>query len=288
MFDFHKGYFSQVDSKTLKGNLEFKTTVNTRTGEEYTDRCKTQLDGLTLDLIDDRVLQIRGSFHKYKNDGRHNYDDFTLREFKETYMRINRELGIEIGEGSLNNLEFGINVSLPFAVDTVLKNIVSYKCKSIGREFFNGQGNMVRVQLGQYELKMYDKGKQYKQPGNLIRIEIKVKRMNYLRTKGIHVKQYKDLLNPAVYSQLKNLLLETIDELLIHDEVDILNVAKKSQELIERGKDPLYWIESKKENHERFKKRRKRFNQLMQEHGKNDIKTTLKQRIIEKFKKIAG
>lgn len=229
---------------------------------------------------------MRGSLHKYFNNGFHNWNDFTFPQFNKVLQLINDECRIEINQGTIHNIEFGVNVELPMPVAEFLNSIVSYKGLNVGREFFKGTGNMVRFELDQYELKIYDKGLQYcnkkefKELGldkrNILRFEIKVTRMQYLKRRGINIASFNDLTNQHNVEMLRDLVLNTFDELLVYDE-SVLNLPLKRSErdLLTQGKNPNFWVDCKIKSPENFKKKRKRFRNLIN----HKVEITIQQRV---------
>jgi len=77
--------------------------------------------------VKNRNVRLQGSIHKYKNHGKHNYDDFTSHEVKNVLTELSEHFSINLYRSELNNLEFGVNVELPFSPKLILDNIVCYK-----------------------------------------------------------------------------------------------------------------------------------------------------------------
>jgi len=78
-------------------------------------------------------VRLQGSLHKYRNEGRHNYDNFTSLEVAKVVQELQERFEIDIYKTFLNNVEFGVNVVLPFGVHVVLDNLITYKGKHFER-----------------------------------------------------------------------------------------------------------------------------------------------------------
>ena len=118
-------------------------------------------------------VRLQGSLHKYRNEGRHNYDDFTSLEVAKVVKELQERFEIDIYKTFLNNVEFGVNVVLPFGVHVVLDNLISYKGKQFER-FVDKGISYYQCKLSKFIIKIYDKGKQYNLSDNVLRFEIKV------------------------------------------------------------------------------------------------------------------
>ena len=94
----------------------------------------------------------------------------------------------------------------------------------------------------QFIIKIYDKGKQYNLPDNVLRFEIKVMRMQYLETKGIRLRYLSDLLNMDIYEPLGNILTEVFEGILFGDNtLDEKLLNTKELETFLRGSNPKTW-----------------------------------------------
>ena len=196
--------------------------------------------GLTI-RIKHKIVRLQGSLHKYRNAGRHNYDDFTAVDVVEVVRELSERFEIDTTTTLLNNVEFGVNVVLPFAVNVVLDNLIAYKGKEFMRVSKDGM-NYYQCEKTHFIIKIYDKGKQYNLPDNVLRFEIKVMRMQYLVKKGIRLRYLSDLLNMAIYEPLGNILVEVFEGILFGDNTineKLLN--SKELEILLRGNNPKTW-----------------------------------------------
>lgn len=246
-----------------------ETTVKTNGGDIKKEFGKYQ--GLDF-LIKNRNVRLSGSFHKYFNEGKHNYNDFDVVQAKEVIRDICQKFDIDPQRTQLNNLEFGVNVVLPFPVSTVLDNLNSYKGKLFVRETGKDK-DYCQCTNSQFYIKIYDKGKQYGLPENVLRFEIKAIKKQYFEGFNIPIYWLSDLLNDAICPKLGDLLTSTFDEILFNDNrIDCSSLSLQEQIIYYKGINPKTW-EGKTTNERDKKKRqrdRKEFKTLLEKHRKGD------------------
>jgi hypothetical protein len=186
-------------------------------------------------------LRLQGSVHKYHNAGRHNYNDFRAVDVAEVVRELSERFDIDTAQTLLNNVEFGVNVVLPFGVNVVLDNLIVFKGEPFMKVVEEGM-SYYQCKKTHFIIKIYDKGKQYKLPDNVLRFEIKVMRMQYLETKGIKLRYLSDLLKMEIYEPLGNILTEVFEGILFGD--NTLNekaLNTKELEIFLRGSNPKTW-----------------------------------------------
>ncbi len=193
-------------------------------------------------------VELTGSIHKYHNAGVHNADPFTLADLLATLDLLLTTFGIDPFTSILNNIEFGVNVVLPFRVARVLDNLISYKGKPFYPDREHGAYYWQCV-FGQYVVKIYDKGAQYRDtvpglPANLLRVEVKVLKMDYLKSRGVVLNTLADLLTVENYKPLGALLVEVFTSILFDEPtIDPDTLNPKDRERYQTGRNPKYWQE---------------------------------------------
>ncbi|MCA6438159.1 MAG: hypothetical protein IM592_16990 [Bacteroidetes bacterium] len=291
MYDFIKSDTKNICIQSFLNNefLEFQSLVNRKTGEVNENELVANDNGMEFKVINNQHLKFSGSVHKYWNQNKTNYNDYNINDFKLTINRLKDKFDLSPFLCDLRNLEFGVNVSLPFKTETFLNTIISFKGKEYELETFNGYGKMLRFRFNRYyEVKIYDKGLQYNLNENILRFEIKVKKMNYLKSKKIDVKNLHDLTKHDVIESLKNQLLKTFKELLTYDATIKTNEIKKQtdRELLLNGRNPKFWQNLSNKNPNTYKKKRTRFRQLNLIYGKSNIQKTVLALIESKLEQI--
>lgn len=290
MFDFNKSDINDVPIASLLDNhfLDFKFDVSQKTGELF-ENCKIS-DYLNIEKFctiknhEHRMLKF--SFHKYLNEGLHNHNDFNMNDFLAVLNDLSNKFEINPFLATLRNLEFGVNILLPFKTQLFLDSVISYKGIEYTKETYYGKGYLLRFEKWQYEVKIYDKGLQYQLKENILRFEIKVRKMDYLKAKGINVCAYSDLLDKSIIKTLVNLLLRTFKDVLTYDNsINIRGVKNQAEkEILMNGRNPKYW--KTVENPNIYKYQRKRFKELVLKYGTDNYQSLVYQLIDQKLKVI--
>jgi hypothetical protein len=179
-------------------------------------------------------VEAEGSYHRYHNDGRHNYDDFRRIHLARTIENMRTDLCFLPRSEKLNNIEFGVNIKLDFSVTQVLESLLTYKgipfLQSIDNPFY------YQCETKEFIIKIYDKGRQFKLRDNILRFEIKVRSMNYLKTKNIHINFLSDLLNQENYQSIGQLLQNCFSAILFRDlDLDRSNLTQEDKQLYYLG-----------------------------------------------------
>lgn len=282
MFDFIKTNIKYLNPNTLEKNplLSFQITVDS---EGVIKHRIAEYNNFKFKIIDEKYININGSVHKYFNSGLHNYNDFTIPNLVEVFTDLSLKFDLNPLLTSLHNLEFGVNVIVPYSTNRLLNSIISYKGKEYEVERYNGKGYLLRFSFDHYDLKIYNKGLQYQQSENILRFEIKVKRMEYFRTRDINIKCLSDLLNTGNYIKLMTCLLKAFSDILIYDNsIRLKGLTERERAILINGKNPKYWSELVEKGKD-IKYKRNRFNSLVAKYGKQNIKETILKLIENKF-----
>lgn len=215
-------------------------------------------------------VRLQGSLHKYRNAGRHNYDDFKAVDVVEVVRELSKRFEIDTSTTLLNNVEFGVNIILPFGVNVVLDNLIVYKGEPFIKVLEDGI-SYYQCKKKQFIIKIYDKGKQYNLPDNVLRFEIKVIKMQYLATKGITLHYLSDLLKMEIYEPLGNILTEVFEGILFGDNtINESDLTTKERETYLRGNNPKTWTPQKGETErKRLYRLEMSFKDILQRHSKS-------------------
>lgn len=208
--------------------------------------------------LENRYEMLNGSLHNYSNNGDGNYTDFTplqgikvVKEWKDIFR-------IDIQKTLINGLEFGFNIVLPFDCSLVYDNLICY----LGEPFIpepEGGEIFYSCKTDRYIVKIYDKARQYKLPYNLLRVEIKVTRMMFFKTKDLVIKNLENLLNTSIYERLQTIVIETFNGILFGDRrLDRSLMTRKESDIYLEGNDPKTWNTKGKTQAERKKIQRLR------------------------------
>ena len=176
-----------------------------------------------------KVCTLHGSLHKYANGGGHNADSFRLFDLRRVFTEFKEVYGIDPNITRLQNVEFGVNIKLPYDPRRVLKAIRTYK----GKTFVPMGEHGIEYKTKEYKIKIYDKGRQCGVPGfeNVLRIEVRAI-VSYLKKQGVYVPLLGDLLSVTVWQQLERLLIETLEGIVIVEAIPLERLSKKEQTLL--------------------------------------------------------
>jgi len=157
---------------------------------------------------------IDGSLHKFKNNGEHNADDFTYSDLERVIEDLYNEIGINPNSAIIKSLEIGLNIRLPYNplmfTDSVIKH---------GRRLPEVDGIGIKIPYQQYEIKVYSKSQQNKtfRDDNLLRFEVRFKRMCKAKKELGNVECLGDLLSPSLWFYGTNYLKKILNSLSVID-----------------------------------------------------------------------
>ncbi|MBR8840979.1 MAG: hypothetical protein DSM106950_45220 [Stigonema ocellatum SAG 48.90 = DSM 106950] len=241
-----------TDALCQHPQLLFPLSLDEQTGAVLNRPRRATTQGLSFTLVptlksDALRCELTGSLHRYANGGLHNADDFGVVQLLATLDELISAYGIDPFTSRLNNIEFGVNLQLPFPVRRVLANLISYKyrpfTKEAGEDFAYYQCYTQR-----YIVKLYDKGTQYRAtvpglPANVLRVEIKVLKMEYLHRQGLDLVWLADLLNVDHYNRLGQLLVDTFNQILFDEPtIDVDRLSARQRDTYQNGRNPKYWL----------------------------------------------
>lgn len=267
MIDFVKIELSYMNPEDLRNNsyLEFKSTLNERTGEISNKSKIAEYFGLKFIIRDDIYIEMQGSLHKYKNCGEHNYDRFTYLQLKEVLYDLVDKFGIDLKKSIIRNIEIGVNFKPPIKTKLILKNLLFHRSKPFKDQYVK-KGDYRMVVHQRYCEKVYDKGLQYGLHYELIRYELQFKKMYDLGKMGIN--SLSDLLDQEKINMLKNLLLFEWDNTFLFDPtIQEGNLSKYNKGVkVHQWKDPSFWLDAPK--HKKIKQKRL-YQQIVSNHSDN-------------------
>lgn len=273
--------FSQsvLDSGEIKSKVRNVNGINQRTfihrGEYQTYRLtvkEIERTSLAGNQSNNFYLTIEGSLHKNYFKGE-NHSSFTWNNLQDEILNIENGLSINSDFAEIVNIEFGVNIPLPFDVFPFLrKNLISHK----GKPFNSYKPDRVGFVLGyvcehsQYSVKIYDKGKQFNLPDPLLRFELRYTKMQPLKDYGIRV--LSDLKDFNKVKRLIELLSNAWENVLIYDnDINLMsdNISKGERDLLRSGQNPKYWEAIKETGTRKFNYQRDKFRKLVSKYGTN-------------------
>lgn len=303
MFDYIYSKIGKISPAEILSNpeLEFTTILNLTTGEigygnkerkhggtrQPKNIKRAMMDGLTIKVTNNQHINLEGSLHEFAHGN--NYGQFNVEDLHTAVRRIESTIGVPARNIRLHNLEFGVNVHLPFPVADFLDNILSYKGREPDRITYNGKGNMRKFTFERYEVKLYDKGLQYGLDRvNILRVELKVTRMIHVQGKT-GIKTLSCLLRRENYPLLMDLLIEPVRDAIISENgLPMEGLNKYSRKLHKEGRSRRYWANLFKNNRRQYWKKSRQYKQLIEESGIVTMKGTVLEEISKTWDRLTN
>jgi len=215
-------------------------------------------------------IRLGGSLHKWKNQV-HNYDTFKWGEFLKAYYEIINEFRLDPCNTVIWSLESGLNNPLP--------NHLKYKARDIpentlllngdpkksSRSKYAHDGYGLENQRGECKQKLYDKGVQFSVGYEILRTECSCKRRPLAKHGLITLEDLIDYDKHLLYG---NYLIKTFETLLLFQPEILLNPSLSDIDrlfLLEFN-NTISWNKLRKKSDYQFKKARKRFLSLIDQH----------------------
>ncbi len=206
-------------------SFDFCQKANVSTGEVLKDEpIEAKYNGLTIRLTPDSSggfrLVVRGSLHRFYNDGGTNGNDFFYWQFKEALIRLETLLKIPVSDFTIRNLEFGVNLKTELTAAKYIRSLVYDGNKAFAD--LNVNDNYVGKQCTRQDttLKVYDKGKQESNGDKrLLRIELKFNRMRLLTDPEgrFNISAVRDLLSREKVGVLGQELAQRWAQIIFYD-----------------------------------------------------------------------
>ena len=238
-------------------------------------------------------LLIRGSLHKYRSRIKgiatrkqieqyqgFNGDLFTLSDINETLQTLCEVIGFAPSLAVLQNIEIGVNCEVSFDPKEFLKGMLFHRSNFDYKT--DHEGNYIQFNYQTYFLKIYNKGKQYDLPRNVLRVEIKVMAMKKLKDVGVELETLNDI-RAVTLLQAFEVLYNEFEAVTYYDHtLRLEDLTSKQQGKAIEYQNKSYWQELDK-----YKKARqlKQLETMIQEFSSN-LKGQIQGQMIEAKDKI--
>ena len=226
MIDFVKYQLTTYDKDTLLNSplLVFFDKVNNSTGEIAVYQ-NAYFRGLEFKIYyptnahPKERITVEGSYHKYWNNGSHNFNDFNIHNIYEVLKDLELKFNINPNQCRLIQLEIGINILPPIKSKTIVKGCMFYKTTQFKSIYTKDEGNYNQVKAQRFFVKIYDKRTHYQNKGfkidnEILRIEKKYSKSEELHKLGIYTMQ--DLINYGL-NNFKPMLLDLWNNTTYYD-----------------------------------------------------------------------
>ena len=259
--------------------LDFLVVKNVKSGEEMGSR-KASYKGLDFIIEPRGKAKIKGSIHKFFNDGEHNANRFTYDNFQQAVKRL-AQFGVKPETALLRGFELGLNLdttATKIENNTFLDSILY--CRGVERSDMEingkaGYGYAYKSTNAKY--KFYNKSEQSTTQVQLLRIETKFTRMRAVENYGINC--LADLLDRTKLTKLIiDKYLKFIDETIYFEWDQIKTPRRLPTKYKSKFKDlrnPNWWIKDERSRIDR-QRNKELLEKLIKTYAKRDIKSILK------------
>lgn len=275
----------------LAGNvIDFKSRYSENTGE-YTPYPKEATYKVwELEMFNESLLEIRGSIHKYWNNGT-NETDFNYYQLFRAIVMFCNDFNINPLYVSIHNLEYGVNVRPAIDASEILSNVICYHNRESDKKIREGM-YFIEFAMTEYYFKLYDKGEQaranwnLKDAGNILRVEVKAVKSRGFADAG--VKCLIDLLNPKSLQVLGRKTLKKFENVVYDDPTINPDLLKPTtRKVYEKYRNPREWVK----NVEGIKSstllaQENQFRAIVAQHGTLQLWATIYAQIADKWQEL--
>lgn len=285
MLDFNKWNISYLKENDLLNNtlIVWEQDFVRQTGElKYPIR--GEYHNLKIKINPTRK-EISGSLHKLFNERKfnqnQNYNDFTYNDLIQVIFHLKDVFGLNLESTIIENLEIGLNINTSKIPASILdENLIIWKSIQKSKNIdYDGKGKYIQFDQSQFYFKIYDKGNQYEQDKNILRLECKIIKNDLLNKFGIS--NVSDLLNKDNIKALLDFLYESISECIIVDNLSPETITEpKEKEIFTKGINPILWNEFK--NRMEKKRFKDKFISIIEKHDLQTFKREIVNKSITK------
>lgn len=229
---------------------------------------------------------VSGSLHTHFNDfilknDKANTDDFSYIELNSCLDILANDLNVNWDDSTLTEVEFGLNIQLKLPVEKVIKSIKLHKKKAPQTQECNAKKCRIFFKYEDYDIKIYDKSKQYGLSINILRVEVRLRRDKFSQF-GIYTPNH--LKDRNKLKQLFNFLLQCWDELVVIDSPVCLNGLTNDEiSLLWSGMNEYYWKERSDISRQGTHKQYKAYLDFIRKKGLNSTQNTIRELLLAKF-----
>lgn len=247
--------------------------------KSFGNRHRAKYNGLIIDLYE-HSCYVRGSIHKYSNNGLHNANDFTLLKFIETLHDLCLTLNIKPERTLFHSIEFGVNLEIPNDINHFINSVVFCRNGEINKSSLG-----IEIPFTEYRIKLY---KKVHKGVDLLRYEVSIRKSrrvkNISKTYVSFSNTLADLTNYQLWKAFANELLTVYDDILIVDveSIDMTKLKETELMLFINGSNSEYWLK-KWTNRTQRSYYLNQFKQLLKKHSTNSIKNEVRTLICDKI-----
>ncbi len=279
MIDYIKILINDCDINRLinSPHLDFKGEYSESTGE-IGQTLKAVYHYCTITIFQSGSVSFTGSIHKLYNSlnnvfapnhnpkkeyNGYNGNLFTYADILEVREHLIVLFDCVPQQMVFQNIEFGINTTPNFKPKLFLDGLLYHQNKGFD---VRQNGHYKQVEHVQYWLKIYNKSRQYGLNVDTLRVEIKIKKSEYL-IKWIGVETFADI-TPDTLEKAKNTLLDAFSKIVYYDyTIRKEDLKERTKNALTKYENPNYWLNELKPH--RRSKPRKRLAEIINKHSDN-------------------
>lgn len=235
-------------------------------------------------------LKIDGSLSVFRNNG-NNITDLNRGSLIDSLNYLERNGVINPAKAVPHVLEFGLNIPISQSVSEVLDTFLLYRTtpfkqmRNTDASSKNRNFAGIECDCSQFQIKIYDKGSQYSLKENLLRFEIKSKRMQFFKRNGINITSVGDLTDRTVLRDLQRITLDIYDKILKAKPADKNDLKTPQKEVLRFGQFRDYWIKLHRDSPRKFRAKRRQFLELQKWNNYN-LHSEIRNKIFTKWERL--
>ncbi|HOY32462.1 MAG TPA: hypothetical protein PKW80_11330 [Bacteroidales bacterium] len=189
----------------------------------------------------------------------------------------------------LRSFEFGLNIHM-FKNKSALE--LTELALNYKNNFFENISNNnkypsigIKCKLQEYEIKIYSKSIEYNLPFELLRCEIKVKKMRWVRKHQIETLE--DLTNKDKLNALKHNLIDSINDITFYDDtIKTGLLIPREHKLCLNWQSEIYRKNLLKYCPKKFEYQKTKINSILEKNGKMHLKRNIKEQITKSWENL--
>jgi hypothetical protein len=261
--------------------LDFGTFTFDRSKKQGKSK-RAKYGNLWFKITNSGRIFIQGSLHKFSQHG-FNFNDFALYDILKAIFILYEDFGINPNQAIIKSLEFGVNIRLPYSPKLFLDSLVNYKGDQFTVEKYGNKGHLARAEKSNYYLKIYDKGRESNQNANILRFEVKIKKMAQVNSRNNPL----TIFQLMKISKLRELMLDLsskyYDGLLFNNQsIELAKLTRKDAEFFQGCSNPIFWEKNKELTTNKKYEFKRLYKNLVDKYGSNQFEERVRKLIKEK------
>jgi hypothetical protein len=282
------------DKVLINRKIDWCETVNTNTGELLSTLGK--ISCFRINKKQSGLLILEGSLHKLSNGGAHNCNDFDYSSVVRSIGHLSHLLEVEPSSIDISNVECGVNLLTSEPSEVYINQAIGYRTKSFN--VYNPDKHPDTIgktsRHSQFVVKLYQKIHENNGSAHdILRYEMKAKKMEFLRKKGVPIRTLADLGVKDNLTAMGTVLINSFDNLFMIDktrfdkikcqeEKDVLYNFTTNWEAMCPQKTNFLTMRDYQQARKKYYKERDMFTDIVCKYGLNELHNEAKGRIEEK------